>query len=74
MNADDEIRIRVFTRQRSGAMIATGFLAESAIEFVADGAEKAGHRGALSVAFSRLMNAKDMGILFTSLSNGGFNG
>jgi hypothetical protein len=38
LNADGEIPTRLFSRQ------------ESAIDFVADGAENAGHRGAISVA------------------------
>jgi hypothetical protein len=36
--------------KRSGAKIAADFLSESAIDFVANGAENAGRRGALSVA------------------------
>jgi hypothetical protein len=50
LNADGEFRTRLFGRQRSGAMIAPGVLSESAIDFVADGADNAGHRGALGVA------------------------
>jgi hypothetical protein len=46
LNADGEFRTRLFGRQRSGAMIAPGVLSESAIDFVADGADNAGHRGA----------------------------
>jgi hypothetical protein len=36
--------------KRSGAMIAPDSLSESAIDFVADGAENAGHRGAVILA------------------------
>jgi hypothetical protein len=44
MNGGGEIRIGLFSGQ------------DSAIDFVADGAENAGHRGALSVAPSDLDN------------------
>jgi hypothetical protein len=48
MNDGGEVLTRLFSRQRSGAMIATE--SQSTIDFVARGGENAGHREALGVA------------------------